>query len=300
MLWDDVRYFLAVQRRGSHKAASRLLRVAPTTVARRIAALEEALGVKLFERTPERLLPTPAGLALFVHAERVEAEMLAAERTLDAADARLEGTLRVTATDGFIHYVLVPALFQFRQAHPALTIDLRADTSLLDLSRREADVAIRLARPKEPALVARRLGVMQLALYASESYLERRGTPRNQAALAAHDWIGFDTSLDRLPQVQWLKRVLPQPRYVLRANTTTTQALACAEGHGIALLPVFVAAREPRLRKLLPRVAGPSRDLWAVSHTDMRANARVETFVSWLLRVVARDLDASDTGSAKG
>ena len=251
MLWDDLRYFLAVQRRGSHKRAARQLHVDPTTVA-----------------------------------ERVETEVLAAERALEAADARLEGVLRVTAADGFVHYVLVPALSQFRQTHPALTIDLRADTTLLDLSRREADIAIRLARPKEPALVARRLGAMPLALFASESYLDRRGVPRSLNALTAHDWIGFDSSLDQLPQVKWLRGVLARPRYVLRANTTTTQALSCAEGHGIALLPVFVAAREARLRRLLPRVATPSRDLWAVTHVDMRSNARVEAFVVWLQQIV--------------
>ena len=163
MIWDDLRFFLAVQRRGSHKGGARQLRVAPTTVARRIAALESALGTKLFVRTPERLLATAAGLALAVHAERVEAEVIASERALEAADTRLEGALRVTAPDGLVHYVLLPALSEFRQSHPALTIDLRADTSILDLSRREADVAIRLARPKEPALIARRLGVMPFA-----------------------------------------------------------------------------------------------------------------------------------------
>jgi DNA-binding transcriptional LysR family regulator len=292
VLWDDVRYFLAVQRRGRHKGAARLLRVDPTTVARRIAALEVALGAKLFVRTPERLLPTVAGLTFAVHAARVEAEVLAAERALEAADARLEGAIRITATDGFVHYMLLPALAQFCRAHPALTIDLRTDTNLLDLSRREADVAIRLARPKEPALVARRLGAMPFALFASDSYLERRGAPRSFAALAAHDWIGFDVSLDQLPQVKWLRRIVPRLRYVLRANTTTTQVLTCAEGHGIALLPVFVAAREPRLRRLLPRVAGPTRDLWAVTHADMRANARVEVFIAWLLRLVTLNFDA--------
>lgn len=292
VLWDDVRYFLAVQRRGSHKGAARLVRVDPTTVARRIAALEEALGAKLFMRTPDRLLPTTAGLTFAAHAERVEAEVLAAERALDAADARLEGAVRVTATDGFVHYLLVPALAQFRQAHPALAIELRTDTSLLDLSRREADVAIRLARPKEPALVARRLGTLPFALFAGESYLVRRGTPRSLAALSAHEWIGFDASLDQLPQVKWLRSVVPRLRYVVRANTTTTQVLTCAEGHGIALLPVFVAAREPRLRRLLPRVVGPTRELWAVTHVDMRANARVEAFIAWLVRLAALNGDA--------
>jgi DNA-binding transcriptional LysR family regulator len=169
-----------------------------------------------------------------------------------------------------------------------LTVDLHADTRTLDLSRREADIAVRLTRPREPALVARRLGVMHLSLFASPEYLERRGTPRNVAALGAHDFVGFDASLDALPQIKWLYRTVPEPRYAVRANTTSAQVLACTEGHGIALLPLFVAAGEPRLRRLLPRLLGPTRDLWAVNHVDLRANARVSACLIWLAGVLPR------------
>jgi DNA-binding transcriptional LysR family regulator len=114
MLWDDLRVFLAVVRRGSHKAAARQLGVDPTTVGRRLTALDAALGTKLFERTPERLVPTPAGLALSARAERIEAELLAAERDVQGVGARLGGRLRVTATDGLVHYLLLPALGELR------------------------------------------------------------------------------------------------------------------------------------------------------------------------------------------
>ncbi len=170
---------------------------------------------------------------------------------------------------------------------PLLSLELRADTRTLDLSRREADVAVRLFRPKEPALVARRLGVMQLSLFASQDYLDRRGAPRTLAALAAHDFIGYDPSLDDLPQSKWLHRAVPQPRYAVRANTTTGQAVACAEGQGIALLPAFIAPREPRLLRLLPRLVGPSREIWGVIHLDLRGNARTDAFLAWLTRLAA-------------
>jgi DNA-binding transcriptional LysR family regulator len=287
MVWDDLRVFLAVQRAGSHKRGARHLRVDPTTVGRRVAALESALGARLFLRTPEGLRATPAGLRLVPHAERMEAEALEAERTLLAADTRLEGSLRVTAGDGFVHFVLLPALPELRREHPLLCIELRAETRILDLSRREADVALRLVRPKEPALIARRLGRMQLAFYAGQGYLDRRGSPRGLAALAEHDLIGFDSSLDDLPQTKWLLRVLPRPRYVVRATTTSAQVQACADGHGIALLPTFVASREPRLVRLLPRLAGPTRDMWGVIHADMRGSARITTFLAWLARLVS-------------
>jgi DNA-binding transcriptional LysR family regulator len=286
MDWDDLRYFLAVHRRGSHKKAARFLRVAPTTVSRRIAALESGLHASLFVRTPERLQTTPAGLALLPRAERVEAEVQASERELHANQATLAGPLRVTGGDALINHVVVPAMGELFAAHPELVIELRTETAIVDLSRREADVALRLVRPKEPSLVARDLGELPFAVFASEAYLRRRGTPRTLAAAAAHDFIGYDAALDHLSQVKWLKRAVPSPRFVLRATTITTQVIACAEGLGLALLPLFSAAREPRLRQLFPRQVGPTRALWGVFHADMRQNPSVAAFLGWLSQVL--------------
>jgi len=283
MVWDDLRVFLAVHRLGSYKSAARALGVDATTVGRRIGTLETALGTRLFLRTPDRLQSTAAGLKLVPRAERMEAEALELERELQADDSKLEGSVRVTAPDGFVQYILLPALSRFRREHPRLCIEFRADVRVLDLSRREADVAVRLFRPKEPALVARRLGELRFALFASEAYLERRAAPRKLSALAAHDFIGADASLDDLPHAKWLRRAIPKARYALRANSTTAQALACTEGHGIALLPTFVAAREPKLLPVLPRLAGPTREVWAVTHADLRTSARTVAFVNWLV-----------------
>jgi DNA-binding transcriptional LysR family regulator len=285
--WDDLRAALAAHRQKSLGRASRALGVDPTTVGRRIAALEDALGARLFDKTPAGLSPTPAGLALVVRAERAEAEILAAERELGGADRRLSGGVRITASDGIVHYVLLPALSDLRRAHPGIALELRADTRPLDLSRREADVAVRLARPKEPSLVARRLGAVRFALYAGEGYLARRGAPRAPKDLAGHDLVGFDAALDDLPQVRWLKKTVREPRWAVRATTTTAQAIACAEGAGIALLGTFVAAREPRLVPVLARHAPPPRDAWLVVHEDMRKNARVHAVLEWLERTKA-------------
>lgn len=285
MQWDDLRVLLAVHRHGSHKRAARQLGVASTTIGRRLAALESALGTRLVLRTPDRVKVTAAGLVLVRHAERIEAEALEAERELAAADEKLEGSLRVTATDGIVHYVLLPALARFRSQHPLVTIDLRIETRVSDLSRREADVAVRLVRPKEPALIARRLGAIHWSLFASDAYLEHRGTPRSLAALAGHDFVGYDSSLE-LPETRWLERAVGKPRYAVRATSTTAQALACAEGHGIALLPTFVAAREARLRTLIPRLVGPQRDAWGVMHADLKTNARAAAFLTFLAQVV--------------
>lgn len=280
--WDDLRFVLAVSRRGSHKGAGRMLGVAPTTVGRRIAALEQALQTRVFDRTPSGIEPTQEGRALLARAERVEQEILAVERELGGADARLSGTVRITAGDGVVHYVLIPALGDLRRVQPGISVELRADARALDLSRREADVAIRLVRPTEPALVASRLGATRFGLYASRGYLDRRGAPRAAADLVEHDFIGFDPSLDDLAQVRWLRRMVPAPRWSVRATTTTAQVLACAEGAGLALLPTFVGPRESRLVPVLPSLRPPARVAWLVVHQDMRKRARVEAVLEWL------------------
>jgi DNA-binding transcriptional LysR family regulator len=291
--WDDLRIFLAMHRRGSQGGAARLFDVAHTTIGRRIVALEEALGARLFDRTPAGLALTEMGTTLLPRAERIESEILAAERDLRGADARLEGSVRITASDGIAHYIVLPGLAELRRAHPEITIEVRADTRDLDLSRREADVAVRLSRPKEPSLVARKLGSVRFGLYASRAYLERRGTPRSIADLAGHDFIGFDAALDELPQVRWLRKTIPADRasagirWAIRATTTTAQVVACVESHGIALLGTFIAPREPRLVPLLPRLATPSREAWLVVHQDVRPNARVRAVSDFLVQTMA-------------
>jgi DNA-binding transcriptional LysR family regulator len=283
MPWSDLEVFLTVARNGSHARAGKALGVDPTTVGRRLAALEAELGARLFDRTPSGLVPTAAARALLPRAERIEAELFAAARELSGADRQASGSVRVTGGDGLLHYVLVPALAELRARHPALEIELRGDTRVLDLSRREADVAVRLVRPKEPGLAARRLGAMGFGIYASQAWLERRGAPRAVRDLATHEWIGFEAALDGLPQNRWLAREVPGLRYAVRANTTAAQVRACVSGLGVGLFPVFVEPAEPRLVRLLPRVAPPPRDLWAVTHEALRGNARVRAVLDWLV-----------------
>jgi DNA-binding transcriptional LysR family regulator len=282
MGWDDLQVFLTAVRTGSHARAASALGVDATTIGRRLAALEARLGTRLLDRTPRGLVPTAAGAAIVPRAERVEAEMLAVEREAAGADTRFEGPVRITGGDGMLTVLVVPALIGLRQRHPGIEVELRADTRNLDLSRREADVAIRLARPTEPAFIARRLGMLAFGIYAARSYLDRHPTPRRLADTASHAWIGFEAELDHVPQVRWLRRTVPSPRWVLRANTTMLQYAACCAGHGLALLPTFVAAQGRDLVAIATRTAGPSREVWAVMHGDLRRNARVALVMDWL------------------
>ncbi|HZZ86002.1 MAG TPA: LysR substrate-binding domain-containing protein [Anaeromyxobacteraceae bacterium] len=280
--WDDLRFFLAVHRRGSHAAAARALGVAPTTIGRRLAALEEAAGARLFLRTPEGLAPTAAARALLPRAERVEAEVLDAERELGGADARPTGTVRLTCGDGFAAAVLAPAAPAFLAAHPGLDLDVRADVRALDLARGEADLAVRLFRPRERSLVGRRLGTEHYALYASPQYLARRGAPRSARDLAGHDLVLYVRDFDRMPTQVWVRRLAPSARVVFRGSTTTSIEAACGAGAGVALLTTSTVRRDPRFVPVLPRLVPPANEIWAVTHPDLRGSARIVAVMRWL------------------
>jgi DNA-binding transcriptional LysR family regulator len=287
MEWDDLRYFLAVDRHGTHGAAGRSLRVAATTIGRRLAALESSLGVQLLRRTPDGLVASEAGVRLRAHAERVEAEMLALERSLTGGDQRVAGLVRLTAGDGLALYVLAPRLLALRARHPDLVIELRADNRVLDLSRREADVAVRTFRPRQPSLVVRRLSAFPFGVYGSEPYFARRGRPATARDLARHEWILHDAAQERAPHEVWRRRHAAGAPVALRATTTTLVMAACAAGHGLAALPERIADGDPRLVRVLPRTAElPRSELWAAMHQDLRRNARVAAVFAWLVEVL--------------
>jgi DNA-binding transcriptional LysR family regulator len=288
MPWEDFRTFLAVAREGSHAAAGRALRVDPTTVGRRVAALERALGARLFARTADGLRKTDAGERLLPRAERMEAEALAAERELAGDDASPEGSVRITGSDGLLDYVVVPGVSELLRSSARLVLSVRAETRILDLSRREADVALRLVAPKEPTLVARRVGSMTFGVFAAQALLDRVGRPRRLDDLRTQAFVGFDAEHAGLSSMRWLeKRVAPQ-RFTLRATTTSAQVRACRAGLGFALLPRFVAPHEPGLVQVLEHVAGPAREIWIVTHRDVRRSPRVSRVIDVLGACLAR------------
>jgi len=290
--WDDLRVFLAVQRARSHAGAARALGVDATTVGRRVAALEASLGTRLFDRRREGLLLTTSGAHLLGAAERVEQEMLGITRELSGSDARLGGLLRLTAGEALMSHVLVPALMAFRAAHPDIDLELRTDARPLDLGRREADVAVRLFRPREEALVMRRLGALGYGLYGSDAYFARRRRPRGVEDLAGHEFVTFDASLDAVPEMRWLKKHAPGARYVVRANSTQAVLSACAAGHGLSAVACVFAAGDTRLVRVLGPEVLPMREVWAAVHRDMRGNARVGALLAWLGEYFTRERSA--------
>jgi DNA-binding transcriptional LysR family regulator len=286
--WNDFRLVLAIARGGSLSQAARVLGVAHSTTFRRLADLEARLGVRLFERLPAgAYAPTRAGERMAAAAERIETETAALGRDLLGADLRLSGRLRVTCSESLALQILTPAVAEFRRAHPGITLDLVVDNRVLSLSRREADVAFRVARPKEPDLHGRKLADVGWTLYATPELLGE-GAALDLAALDRLPFVGWEESVSGVNTADWLARRVPETAFVYRTNSVINQMAAAREGIGVALLPCYLGDAESRLARAWPEpLPELTRELWIVTHADLRRTARVRAFMDVVGRRVA-------------
>lgn len=237
--WDDVRFFLAAARAGSLSGAARSLGVGHVTVGRRIDALEARLGVTLLARTPDGLATTAAGDAILRQCAAMETAAQDLERIAAGRDSQLIGSVRLTTTDALAAQVVVPAIAALRQAHPDLQVEMMSGVRSLDIARREADLAVRFARPPSPDLVCRRLGDVGFALYASPAYLAERGVPRRGGGLGGHDLIAF-TGAPAATSPFFMGESVDAARLALRCDNPFVQLRAAADGVGIAELTCFL------------------------------------------------------------
>jgi DNA-binding transcriptional LysR family regulator len=287
--WNDLRSFLAIARHGSLQGAARTLGVNHSTVFRRLNALEARLGVRLFDRRARGYAPTAAGEHMLASAERVEDEILGLERRLLGGDVRLAGTLRVTTTDTLVHGLLGPHLRTFQAAYPAIELELITGNAFFDLSKREADVALRPSRHPGDAMVGRKLGEIAVAIYGARDYLATRGRPPSMSALDGHALITGDASLGHLPATRWLAERTPSGATVLRCNSWLSQLAAARAGLGLAALPCFLADPAPELSRILPPEPALAGELWLLTHPDLRRTARVRAFMETLARGLRRE-----------
>jgi DNA-binding transcriptional LysR family regulator len=289
MAWDDVRYFLAVAQGANLSAAARALGVNHSTVFRRVNALERRLGVRLFDRLPDGYALTPAGETMMAEAAPIGDHMTALDRRMSGQDRRPGGTLRVTTTDTLAHGVLMPHLVRFRTAHPNIALDMAIGNPIVDLARREADVAIRPSREPGSALVGRRIAGIAMAVYAAGDYLARRGRPRQTGELRQHDWIAGGESLAHLPWSRWLARRIRPERVVYRSNSLLDQTQAAAAGLGVAVLPCATADGQAGLVRLFAPDPDFASELWLVTHADLRQSARVRAFLDFMAASLKRE-----------
>jgi DNA-binding transcriptional LysR family regulator len=287
MDWDNLRFVLAVADAGGLSAAARALKVDTATVSRRLDALEADLRCKLFHRSRQGLNVTAAGTKLLTHARRIEGEVRALGFELSAEDRGLDGTVVITATEPIASGLIVPMLDSFRARHPGIALEIVTDIRALDLSRREADVALRLVRPHEGDLKIRRLGSVAYALYASPAYLEKHGAPDPRTGCTGHALIDWPVPYTIIAQVPWLRTFAGNATVVLRSGSAMTRLAAAVSGAGVALLPCVIADGDPRLRRIKSEPP-PAQDLFLATHRDLAAVPRIRATLAFLADAAKR------------
>lgn len=286
--WNDLRYAVAIAESRTLTAAAKKLRVSQPTVGRRLAALEEALGTPLFLRGARGMIPTPAGTRLLASMASLARELAALERGA-ADDARVvRGAVRIAVTETTAAHLLERTIPRLRRAHPELVCELETSNAAADLARGEADVAVRLVAPEGAELMARKLGTLAYAVYASPAYLERRGAPSDLASLAGHDVVAPHRELATGPEARWLGAQLRGGTASLRAHSMPALARAAAAGLGLVVLPTTIAEDEPGLRLVAIVRDLPPRPVYLVTHRDARRIARIRAVAD----AIAEDLSA--------
>lgn len=291
--WELYRSFLGVLREGSLSGAARALGITQPTVGRHVAALEKALGVALFTRSPAGLMPTEVALALRGHAEAMESTAASLARAATGRGEAVAGVVRVSASDVIGVEVLPPIVARLRERHPGLQLELVTTNRMQDLLRREADIAVRMARPTQAQLVARRIGDVELGLHARPDYLERRGTPRRIEELAAHALIGYDQMPAFAREALRAQKGFDRDAFSLRTDSDLAQLALIRAGAGIGVCQVGLAGRErPPLRRVLARAFSLRLDTWVTMHEDLRASPRCRAVFDALVEGLSRYVGA--------
>lgn len=286
--WNDLRFFLSVARHGSTLAAARALRVSQTTVARRIAALEKAMGLHLFEKRQAGYTLTPAGQALLGQAEQVEqsAESFAEAAATHGRD--LSGTVKITSEEIYAHGLLSPLLRELHEQHPQILIELDTSQSVLDLGSGAADIALRSSSKDQPAgYFRRRLGIDDWTLYCSRDYAARNGAPSSVEELKRHAIVGGGGNL-WVHYRTWLQSLGLEDRVAMHHESSTGLLSAVRSGFGIAVLPCIVADADPDLVRCIPPRNGHGRVLWLLTHERVRHSPRVRAVIDFLYERLRR------------
>lgn len=289
--WNDARLVLAVARAGGLVAAAKVLRVDHSTVFRRLGVLEARLG-PLFEREPGGTYrPTAAGARAALAAERMEDEVLGLARDLAGQDRRLTGRLRVTCSETLAYQLLTSYVARFRVAHPGIVVELGVEGRMLNLSRREADVALRVSRPREGDLWGRKLADIAWTAYGSPALLAAAPPLAGPADLSRHPLIGWEEGTTGINAADWLAEAAPASAVVYRTGSLVNQFVAARAGIGLAVLPCYLGDPEPGLRRALPGGPVPAlaRELWIVTHQDLRRMGRVRAFFDAVAQGIEKD-----------
>jgi DNA-binding transcriptional LysR family regulator len=299
--WNDLRYFLAVAREGSTLAAGRALRVSQTTVARRIAALEQALGFPLFEKRQAGYALTPTGQELIPRAEQAEKALGAFTEAAAAQSRDLSGTVKITTEEVYAITLLAPLLTELHQLHPEIMIDLDTSQAVRDLGAGEADISLRSVKGDNPAaagLVGRQICTDDWALYCSRAYAERNGAPGTVAEMKKHAFIGGGGGNLWIHYQSWLQALGLEQQVAMHHATSGGLLSGVRSGFGIAVLPCIVADGDPDLVRCVPPRSDHDRTLWLFTHDRVRHTPRVRAVIDFLYEKLSRHVRQLESSGA--
>ena len=274
--WDLYRSFLSVLQEGSLSGAARALGLTQPTVGRHIDALEQSLGMSLFTRSQSGFIATDAAHSLQPYAETLASASAALLRAASGMgrgeDAQLTGSVRVTASEVVGVEVLPPILARLRENHPGITVEVAVSNRIENLLRRDADIAVRMQRPEQDVLVARRIGNIDLGFHAHLDYLGRHGTPHSWQELAQHALIGIDRESSRARSIMPLLSKLEGASYAIRSDSDLVHLASIRAGLGIGICQVRLAERDPALVRVIPDLLTIPLDTWLAMHENLRSN----------------------------
>lgn len=288
--WRLIQSFLAVLEHGSLLGAARALQSSQPTMGRHIADLEAQLGVVLFERTGRGLQPTATALRLATSARAMEAGALQLAHGVSSAQMGVRGSVRITASQPVACLLLPPLLLQMRQALPDIQVELVASNDVTNLLRREADIALRMVRPDQSSLVARRIGTVALGAFAHRDYLRRRGVPRQPTDLLAHELVGNDRNEDILRGFAALGYPVGREQFAFRTDDLMAYWQAVRAGLGIGFVAHYMARTDPDVQPVLPMLKPPPLPIWLTVHREIRTSARIRAVYDFLADAVPQAL----------
>jgi DNA-binding transcriptional LysR family regulator len=292
--WEQIRSFHAVMAHASLSAAARQLGCTQPTVGRHISQLEASLGLPLFVRSQHGLTPTDAAHDLVQYADAMVKASAALTRAASGASDETAGTVRLTTSDIVGVEVLPSLLKTFRASHPGITVELALSNTAQDLSRREADIAVRMMRPTQNALVAKKIGDVPVRLYAHETYLEANPAPRTVEELRGHSLIGYDTNLMILDLMTERGVALSRDNFNIRTDNEPAQHAMLRAGLGISGMQEHLARRTPGLVAVLPDEIPLPMEMWLVMHEDLKARRPVRTLFDYLAKALPRFIAGKD------
>jgi DNA-binding transcriptional LysR family regulator len=293
--WTLLRSFLAVSRRGSLSAAARATGLTQPTIGRHVDELEAGLGVALFTRSPGGLVPTEAARALLPHAEAMETAFAALKRaaTLGGDADRPRGTVRISASEVMGTFVLPPILAELRARYPEIVLELALNNRTDDLLRRDADLAVRMTRPRQDGLVARKLGHVGLGLFAHRTLAERNGLPASLEELTRHPIVGFDRDDHSARAVAAGTLPISREIFSFRVDSDVAQVMAVRAGLGIGMLQKAMAKGDPDLVPVLPEAVALDLECWIAVHEDQKDASAIRALFDGLADGLGRWIDAA-------